>query len=309
MLISCIIPAKDREDPKLKDLIASIQSQDFPKKQIEILIITEGDSESAKSIGIRKSTGKILCMLCADNLILSKSLFSDVKRLFDKYPNLTGVYSSHYSYSKTDNSLNRYFSLMGVNDPVPFYLGKADRKSHLHKDESVIFDIVQFKEKIPSLGDNCFFVRSELFKMTHLDHYYPMDACEDLRRLGEYVYARLYHDIVWHRTSDSLINFLKKRYRYAKDLYSNRTDRRWKMLDTRKDYWKLAGFILATLTVVQPLSISIRGYRYTRDCAWFWHWPVCLGFVITYGILACRNLLKFRSLFQLSEEAKVLKPV
>ena len=103
---------------------------------------------------------------------------------------------------------------------------------------------------------------------------------------------------IWHRTSSNLIPFLIKRYKYARDLYSDRNDRRWKMVGTREDKWRLFAFVLATVTIAEPLYVSIRGFIKVRDFAWFWHWPVCMGFLITYTILAIRNLFKYGRLFQ-----------
>ncbi len=84
MIFSCIIPAsqKDAESQKLKDLIASIKAQDFPQDQIEILTISEGDSEQAKAIGIRQARGEICAMFCADNMIMETGLFTRVKTIY-----------------------------------------------------------------------------------------------------------------------------------------------------------------------------------------------------------------------------------
>ena len=128
MIFSCIIPAskKDSESQKLKDLIASIKVQDFPQDQIEILVITEGDSEQAKAIGIRRARGEICAMFCADNYVVASRTFTDVFKIFYSGLPFTGVYGRHYAVRKDDNSLNRYFSLVGGNDPICFYLGKND---------------------------------------------------------------------------------------------------------------------------------------------------------------------------------------
>lgn len=299
MIFSCIIPAskKDAESQNLKDLIASIKAQDFPQDQIEILVITEGDSESAKAIGIRQAKGEICAMFCADNMLMDKRIFREVKKCFDvPYP--IGVYAKFYWYKKEDNSLNRYFSLMGNNDPIAYYLRKCDRKPAWEENEDEGATWMCFRKKVPSLGDNGFFFRTEYLKKADIKHYYPMDVAEDLRKQGFAGYTRCNGAHIWHRTSDNLISFLKKRYRYARDLYCDRDDRRWKMLDTREDYIRLALFALGTITIIQPLALSIRGFCKIRDVAWFWHWPVCVGFLVTYTILAIRNLFKYGALFQ-----------
>jgi len=295
MRFSCCIPAKDEYDPKLVELIASIRGQTFPQNEIQIIIETTGDSESAKSTAIKKATGDILCMLCADNLFVYNDTFAIVDEIFKSFKGAVGVYSRHYHYNEHDNSLNRYFSLMGVNDPVPYYLGKADRLPWYKSDKDIAIEFLQFKDKIPSLGDNGFFIKRDAFLKSDLEHYYPMDNCQDIFNKGFCNYIRLNNDYLWHRTSDNLISFLIKRYKYARDLYCDRKDRRWKMLDTNQDLWRLLRFVFSSTAMFPHFVTSIKGFKNVNDFAWFWHPIVCLGFTVTYGILTCRNLaLLFR---------------
>lgn len=317
IVFSAIIPASasDLNSPKLKDLIDSIKAQDFPQDQIEILVVTnapidteelrkdrgftfvwaESDSESAKGIGIKHARGEICAMFCADNMIVEKKLFRWVHTVL--MGGYSAAYPVRYHYRKDDNSLNRYFSLIGGNDPVCYYLGKNDRRPHAK-------DLTRQYDYPLSYGCNGFFYRSELIKSTDLDHYYPMDNAIDVE--GDFF--KIDSDSIWHRTSDNLITFLKKRYRYARDLYCDRRDRRWKMFASTEDYIKLAIFCLYTLTAIQPLVVSARGFSRLRDWAWFWHWPICFGFLITYTILAIRNLFKHGRLFQCRPQASLSRP-
>lgn len=287
-VISCCIPAKDENDPLLKDLIVSIKAQDYPQDKIEIIVETRGDSESAKAMAIRRATGDIICMLCTDNMFMDKYIFLAVSNIFSLDKEISAIYPRMYFYKPDDNSLNRYFSLIGGNDPVCYYLGKNDRWPW-------DWDLRKRCDYQSSYGCNGFFYRANLIKATDLDHYYPMDNALEVKG----IFYPLDSHFVWHRTADGFLTFFKKRYKYARDLYCDRQDRRWKMLDTREDHWKLAGFVLATVTVLPCLMVSIRGWLKIKDWAWFWHWPVCLGTLITYGVLVCRNLLKYRSLSQL----------
>jgi len=289
IIFSCIIPAskKDAESQMLKDLIASIRAQNFPQDQIEILVITEGDSEQAKAIGIRRAKGEICAMFCADNYVTDILLFATVYELLKRNESLSAIYPCKYFHNRKDNSLNRYFSLIGGNDPVCYYLGKNDRWPHA---ESLRIR----SDYQPSYGCNGFFYRASDIKETDLDHYYPMDNALQVK--GKI--ATLGTDSIWHRTSDNLFTFLRKRYRYARDLYCDRVDRRWRMIDGKRDAFLVVVFILCTLTLVQPILVSIKGFAKVRDWAWFWHWPVCFGFLITYSILAIRNLFKHGTLFQ-----------
>ena len=299
IIFSCIIPAskKDSESQNLKDLIASIKAQDFPQDKIEILVICplysqilgnefsgvkyiqeNADSEQAKAIGIRRAKGEICVMLCADNYITDKLLFGTVVHILHSNEKLSAVYPCKYAHVRNDNSLNRYFSLIGGNDPISYYLGKNDRWPHVDS-------LRVWSDYSKSYGCNGFFYRTSDIRETDLNHYYPMDNAMEVK--GKIASIGL--SSIWHRTSDNLINFLIKRYKYARDLYCDRNDRRWRMVDTKEDYIRLAFFIACTITVIQPLFVSIRGFIKVRDWAWAWHYPVCLGFLITYGVLTFRT--------------------
>lgn len=280
IVFSCVIPcsAKDFESQKLKDLISSIKAQDFPQDKIEILTITEGDSEQAKGIGIRRAKGEICAMFCADNMLTDSNLF---KTVFERWKNGSkAIFTYSYDWVKSDNSLNRYFSLIGGNDPVCYYLGKNDRSPWV---ESLK---IRNHNYLPSHGCNGTFYDTETIRKTDLDNYYPMDNALETNIDFDAIYSWG----IWHRTSDNLITFLTKRYKYARDLYSNRANRRWKILDTREDYWRLLFFIFSTITIAPSVFVSIRGFSRLRDWAWAWHWPVCVGFLITYGVLTLRNI-------------------
>lgn len=219
-------------------------------------------------------------MLCADNYFCEPTLFKQVHKKFKTYG---AVYERHYAYLKEDNSLNRYFSLIGGNDPVCYFLGKNDRQPWVEE--------LEIHRGIPSYGCNGFFVNRDWFKHTDLNHYYPCDAHVDMQKAG-LKYHQLNQGTIWHRTSDSLWSFMKKRYRYAKGLYCDRGDRRWHIIDSTADRLRLAWFVFCSLTLIQPLMVSIRGYRRIHDRAWFWHPIVCLSFLFVYSFLAIRNLIK-----------------
>ena len=78
MKLSLIIPCKDKNDPKLQELLKSIEIQDFPKDEMETLIITEGTSESAKAIGIRRAKTKPELMGTVEIRELNRALLEQI---------------------------------------------------------------------------------------------------------------------------------------------------------------------------------------------------------------------------------------
>jgi len=279
--LSVIITAKDINDPKLKELIWSIRQQTF--KNYEVIVVTEGDSESAKAIGIKKAKGKVICILASDNFL------NDIK-FFEKcmpIPYEIGSFPAFYYYNKCDNILNRYFALIGCNDPIPLYLGKNDKFSYFNKFNQDSF-YIKHNRDITTLGDNGMFIMKDIILKADIKHYYHIDVFKDLFNLGYKTY-KVVNTSIWHRTGGNILKFFLKRYRYA-DKFAT-PFRRWHMVE-KKDIPKLLWFIFCTITLIQPLYLSVKGYRIIKDKAWFLHPIVCWLTLITYGIWTLKKLTK-----------------
>ena len=269
--LSLVIPAKDANDPKLHELLRSVECQDFPKDELEILVITEGTSESAKAIGIRRAKGEVIGILASDNELILPEALGD----FYERASRGGIsYPTHYYYSPDDNALNRYFSLIGGNDPLAYYLNKNDRCSHIQDWPNGWFG--------KTLGDNGFFIRKSMIEETDLDNYYHIDnANEAIVTIPD-----LSSHFILHKTGGNIFSFFAKRYRYGLQHAFN-NNRRWHLVDFRKpqDIWRLIWFVTASFTIIHPLILSTRGYLKIRDKAWFLHPVVCLMTVFTYTAL------------------------
>ena len=284
MKLSLIIPCRDKNDPKLAELLKSIEVQDFSKLDMEVLIITEGTSESAKAIGIRKAKGEVIGILASDNEL------GDCQTLswcFSEAKFEGACYPAYYAWWLRDNVLNRYFALIGGNDPLCYYMGKNDRykypKGYPYEDKSTNL----------SYGDNGFFIRKDIIEKTDLDNYYHID---NIIETGIQPIPMAQLDI-WHKTGGNIFSFFSKRYRYGLQHAFNK-NRRWHLVDFRqpKDIVRLIWFIVCTLTIIQPLYLSFRGYRKIQDVAWFLHPIICFLFLMTYTILMIH--LGLRQLFQ-----------
>ena len=282
--LSLVIPARDINDPKLQELLRSIEMQDFPKSEVETLVITEGTSESAKAIGIKKAKGEVIGILASDNELIQLNTLTHMynRVTISKFQS---AYPAHYEYRKDDNILNRYFSLIGGNDVLSFYMRKNDRYSYLGND-------IDYNKQL-SYGDNGFFVRKSEIKLTDLNNYYHIEnANESSSPSPQHSFT------IWHKTGSNIFSFFAKRYRYGLQHAFNK-NRRWYLVDFSKshDIWRLIWFVLITLTLIEPLILSFRGYRKIQDVAWFIHPIICFFTVVAYSILIMH--LGLRKLFQL----------
>jgi len=268
--LSLVIPCLDVNDRKLKELLKSIDAQDFPKAEMETLVITEGTSESAKAIGIRKAKGEVIGILASDNELIGNTFLGDMYKLA-----IDGSsYPSYYWYEPADDLLNRYFSLFGCNDPLAWYMRKTDRlayiKTHLADD---------YRDR--TIGDNGFFIRKDLILSTDLDNYFHIDNAVESG-----IRPYMARSSIWHKTGGNIFKFYAKRYRYGLQHAFN-PNRRWHLVDFKRkeDICRLVWFIIASITVVHPLVTSIRGYLKLRDLAWFLHPICCMMTLLTYSAL------------------------
>ncbi len=294
MKLSLVIPAKDVNDLKLKELLKSIDGQDFPKDEMETLVITEGTSESAKAIGIRRAKGEVIGILASDNFLPFDTF---LKKAIEPFPVVDASWPMRYHYSRQDDVLNRYFALIGGNDPLCYYMNKNDKESYLENldtyEEWDQYDGSR-RNAYSSIGDNGFFIKKSLIEKTDLNNYYHIDnAWEALD--GKVVSGLMFS--IWHKTGGNIFKFFAKRYRYGLQHAFN-SNRRWHLVDFSKpqDIRRLIWFVLATVTVIQPLSLSIRGWLKIRDKAWFLHPIVCFLTVGTYTALMIH--LGIRNLYQ-----------
>ena len=272
-----MIPARDPYDPLLLDLLHSIGEQDYPKAQLEVLIITEGNSEEAKAIGLQRAGGDIIGLLCCDNALLEPDFLTTLVQAASRV-DVVGAYTARYAYVRDDLPLNRYFALLGANDPVCWWLGKADRKGHGHPVERTRIARFPLGTPLPSLGDNgCFFKAAAIRAANPQPATFgsPMCFCEDLRRLGLDTYAVVGTHATWHRTGDTLGRYLWRRWHYVRTLYFQRRSlRRWHLVDGPRDWLFTLGFVLASVTLVPQVLVACYGAYRSRDWCWIWH-PVC----------------------------------
>lgn len=287
--LSVIIPCGPADGERLDEFLASLKRQTLPQDSYEVLVIREGNSEEAKAIGIHRAQGEILGLFCTDNIIRDPHFLSSML-WYTRQKDVCGAYTAQYDHVKWDKPLSRYFALLGANDPLCWWLGKADRQDYLNGKPSYVHKAT-FPEAIPSIGDNGFFIKRDIMLRANPcpETHFCIDAIEDLRKLGYFTYNIVPTLKVWHKTGESLWVYLGKRYRYTRDLYwRDLGKRRWVMVE-RKDWLRVILFALASVVVVPHLLTALKGYRQVKDTAWFLHPLVCILMTGLYAYLFLRH--------------------
>lgn len=291
-LVSIITPVRHLSDPGLARLRASLQRQSF--RAWEHLTPTQGTSEEARTQGILQAQGTLCCFLDADNE-LPDARWLEVMVAYARDPRVDGAYPARYYYTRHDAALSRYFALLGANDPLAWWLGKADRTGVLDVDP-VWSTLQRFTRNLPTLGANGFCIKTRLLRSLRLDPAtgFHIDLIEDLRRQnGAVTFWVVAEQPVWHRTGSSFRDYLRRRWTYARTLYFQvRPTRRWHLVAGLGDLLRVAGFAVCSTLVLPQLWHAGRGYRRVRDPAWALHAPVCLALSCVYTAAVAEWLLR-----------------
>lgn len=317
--ISIIIPTYN-SSKTLEPLLRSIRRQNYNQKKIEIILSDGGsiddthkiakkynakiltvvpkekqNAEYNRAFGALRAKNEILTFFDHDNLLPHNKLIENMLLPLQENKNIIGVETLFYHYDKKYSLLDRYFALFGVNDPLPFYLGKADRQSYMfdtfqlsgHAQDMGKYYIVSFdKTRIPTLGSNGFMVRKEIL-MKHanvqIDHFFHIDVNVDLIRKGYYTYAFVKDSVTHLSNHHDFISYIWRRRLYmAKYHIEDKSKRRYSVFE-KKDIKKLIWFIFISLTFIKPTIDAFRGYKKIHDVAWFLHPFMCFGTVVVYG--------------------------
>lgn len=235
--------------------LSSVRTQNYPQKNIEIILADGGSRDGTKqiaseysvkwinvdpkkqnvelnkSIGIKKAKGELLLMLDHDNILPDKNLLKKMTKPFIDNNEVVGVETLRYHYDPKATLLDRYIALFGVSDPLAWYFGKADRMSFIydsyHKKYNPIdtgdYYLVRFnKDNIPTIGANGFMVRRKLLlKMADMrpGNFFPIDVNVDLIRKGFNLYAFV-KDSIYHMSGHgNVIDYLKRRMLFMKQYY------------------------------------------------------------------------------------------
>lgn len=312
-------------------VLKTIQEQDYPRNLVEVIAVDGNstdktkdilkksplkikiinssypkDPEACRGVGLEKAKGDIICFIDSDNYIPHKKWLSKMIDPFIKHEEIVGSQTLRFAYLKNDNYLNRYFALIGSADPVGLYLGKADKISYISKKWVLVgkvtkkyrdYFIVEYKpEKFPTLGSNGFCARRKLLLKGKSDpkHYFHIDVPFDLAKMGHGAYA-VVDEVIIHDTATTMKEFLHKRFKYMRLHYQKRSkDRRYMVFNpnSKEDLFRICLFVIFSLTLIQPLYVSVKGFIKIRDIAWFTHPIFCFCIMIIYSYAVLEKWLK-----------------
>src|SRR3989344_9575127 len=247
---------------KLAKCLQYIENQNYPKTCLEIIVVDGGsndatfdvvldfkkkspdtvliktniiDPEPKRAIGVLKAKCTYICHIDPDNYILDKNWLRNMIDPLERNKSITGSQTLRYTYDKRESLINRYFALFGFNDPVVYYLKKADRISYFERtwlfnkeylDKGNYFEIT-LKNNIPTMGCNGVVFRRAHYLKAGIEQssFFHIDIVQDLVNLGFQKYAIVKNDIL-HSTGSTFIDSITKRVGYMNLHYYQKRDKR-----------------------------------------------------------------------------------
>lgn len=331
--ISVCIPTFN-SSKTLEKCLSSIRDQKYPQERIEVILADGGSTDDTfaiakkfkalvvkvpsdkqhaeynRGVAFNKAKNELVLIVDHDNFLPDKNWILRMVEPLISDKDIVASSTCYYDYSEKYDLMDRYFSLFGTSEPLPYYLGKADRLPFGIKRWSLLGDSVDCgsyfavtfennPRKFPSVGSNGCLMRRELvskYSKSDPENHFPIDVMFDLVASGHNKFAFVKTSIIHLTHSQGLFKFLQRRVKFVlKYHFEDQSKRRWSVF-MKGDEFKLALFIIYSLTIVKPLFDSIRGYIRIRDVAWFVHPIMCFGTTIVYGYASINQLINQKKL-------------
>jgi len=315
--ISIVIPTLNCASD-LETALRSIRAQHYPAERVEIIvadggskdgtrkvasawncIIVENDlvtAEAGKATGLARATHEIVGFVDSDNEMTSPTFLRAVAEALTD-PIIEGAEPIQFATSTGMSAINRYFALLGMNDPLILFLGTYDRISlvtgkwtavrHTVYEESESLIKIRFdRSNLPTVGANGFFTRRAIAVAAVRNSFlFDVDILQNVRPDPSVHVAKLKLGIAHHYTS-SLRHFARKQRRRAEDfLHFSAVG-----LRAGSPPWRgIVMFAISTITIVPLLIQATIGWLRCRDRAWLYHVPACWITLISYGTVVIRH--------------------
>lgn len=319
--------------PVFKRVLESVKKQDYPIDLIEHLVFDKGSSNGCDKLakrygctvfrqsepvgkeelrvaqGFLIAKGELILILESDNILIGSDWLLKMVKPFVEEKKVVAAFSAYNTFEKGMSLTTRYAALFGSPDPAVYYLKKTEKIRMDQKEydkgirikETRDYYIVRFtRETLPAIGDNGhLFLKSAIRQvLRNPENYTHTDAFAKLLDKGYDTYGVVKNSII-HVARPDIGEFVRRRVQIKKFYYDARRGRRAYLTynpSSAKDRSSLLKYIFFSLTFIEPLYESVRGFIKIRDNAWFLHPVMCFIMVIAYGIseieFGLKNLLR-----------------
>jgi glycosyltransferase involved in cell wall biosynthesis len=318
ILISFVIPTLNAEKV-LKKCLRSINKQNYPKKNYEILIIDGGSTdktleiakkykakifsnplktaEAGKAVGVKKAQSKYICLIDSDNILPNKDWLNKMLAPLEENKDIIASEPIKFTYRANSGIFERYSALIGANDPYAFITGVYDRQNWVNKkwtglnleevDKKNYLQVTLKKNTIiPTIGANGTIFRSTFLKNNlKSDYLFDIDIISQVldSKKKDLFIAKVKVGIIHTFCENSFSKFIRKQKRRLVDyyIYQNLRQYNWQPINDKSQL----KFIFYTILIIPALVDSFRGFFKKTDLVWFLHPFLCLITLFVYTLV------------------------
>ena len=301
----------------LNSCLEHLFNQDYPKNSFELIIMEGGSDDETLNIidkyknkglrillypnlgkrkegkgmgmdlGTKKAKGDLLFFMDQDNLLIQKGCLSNLVNIIEKNKKLSAV-QAQTIIPKKSTIIDKYLGAIGIEDPfaIPYSLKSQiilnpKKFKYIKTENYYVYEVN--KNNFYYAGNNGYLTRKKDFFESggytqDIDNFYRMATSK-----RKYNIAVAKNIKIYHKTSDELVHFLKKRNFYIRSyLLKNYENRDFYWINLKKNNFKqnfkFLNTILFNLLIIPGLFQGIRVA--VRQRKWFWliH-PVMLFFI------------------------------
>lgn len=299
----------------LGDCLRRIRGQDYPAAKVEVILADGGSTdgtlelarslgverifpnplrtgEAGKAVGVRQARHDIIALVDSDNLLPDEGW---LRRMVEPFadPEVFASEPWEYTWRAEDPLITRYCALLGMNDPLCYFLGNYDRRCVLsgrwtglkleQEDRGGWIKAGLRPEALPTVGANGFLIRRADLLATQVEPYlFDIDCVYDLVKAGRRHVAKVKTGVI-HLYCRGLRDFARKQRRRVRDYlhYRQNAQRRypWEAFPRLRLLW----FVAASLLALPLLWQALRGWLRSRDRAMLFHPLACWATLGVYG--------------------------
>ncbi|HET7098878.1 MAG TPA: glycosyltransferase [Patescibacteria group bacterium] len=321
-----IVTATFNSGKTLEKCLKAVRSQDYPQKNIEIILgdggSTDGTLDIAKKykariinippsiqnaeynrgVAYNSAKNELALILDHDNFMPTKDWLKQMTKPFIENPKIVATNTCYYHYDKKFDLMDRYFALFGTSEPLPYFLHKADRMPQtstkwtlagraIDKGDYYLVTLPKDPRKFLSIGTNGCLMRRTIvnkYANTKATEHYPIDIMFEVTKSGHDQFGFVKNSLIHLTHSGGFIKFVKRRKKFVEEYYfKDNKKRRWSVVMPGDTKYVFL-FVLYSLTLVGPIFEAIKGFIKIQDIAWFVYPLMCIGTTFIYGYVTLK---------------------